>query len=86
MTPTIPEYRSLVEVLQDAILKENDAEQFYLDAMPLARTDEVREFLIQMAGMENEHSRLLNAKLESLKAEQHSIDGILSSYDVEDDK
>ena len=84
MKRIIPEYRTLVEVLQDAILKENDAEQFYIEAMPLAHTEEVRDFLRKMAEMELDHANLLTGMLESLKAEQHSIDGILSSYEAEE--
>jgi rubrerythrin len=81
MQKIIPEYMTLVEVLQDAILKESDAEQFYLEASSLSPSTEVRQFLIEMAKMEKEHFDLLSKQLESLKADQHIIDGILSSYD-----
>jgi rubrerythrin len=81
MNHNVPEYRTLVEVLEDAILKESDAEQFYLDSMELAQTDEVKQFLLRMAAMEREHFDLLTGRLETLKAEQHSIDGIQSSYE-----
>jgi len=81
MIRIIPEYKSLAEILQDAITKESDAEQYYLEAAEIAQQIEVREFLLEMATMERDHFNMLSTKLESLQAEQSAMAGILSSYD-----
>lgn len=81
MKRVIPAYKTLVDILQDAIDKENDAEQFYTEAAELAQNAEVREFLLDMARMEKEHALMLARRLDSLRADQTVIDGILSSYD-----
>ncbi len=81
MKRVIPAYKSLVDILQDAIDKENDAEQFYTEAAELAQNAEVKEFLLDMAAMEKEHALMLARRLDSLRADQTVIDGILSSYD-----
>ena len=81
MKRVIPSYKSLVDILQDAVDKENDAEQYYLEAAALAHTAEVKEFLFEMSRMERDHSVQLSKQLETLRAEQTAINGILSSYD-----
>lgn len=81
MKRVIPAYKTLVDILQDAIDKENDAEQYYTEAAELAQNAEVREFLLDMARMEKEHALMLARRLDSLRADQTVIDGILSSYD-----
>lgn len=83
MKRVIPAYKTLVDILQDAIDKENDAEQYYTEAAELAQNAEVREFLLDMANMEKEHALMLARRLDSLRADQTVIDGILSSYDEE---
>jgi rubrerythrin len=83
MKRVIPAYKTLVDILQDAIDKENDAEQYYTEAAELAQNAEVREFLLDMARMEKEHALMLARRLDSLRADQTVIDGILSSYDEE---
>jgi rubrerythrin len=81
MKRVIPEYKTLVDVLQDAIDKEADAEQFYREASDLALNAEVRDFLLEMSRMERDHFVMLSQRLESLKADQTVMDGILSSFD-----
>lgn len=81
MKRVIPAYKTLVDVLQDAIDKENDAEQFYSEASELAQTPEVKQFLLELAAMERQHFLMLAEKLEELKADQRVMNGILSSYD-----
>lgn len=83
MKRVIPAYKTLVDILQDAIDKENDAEQFYTEAAELAQNAEVRDFLLDMAKMEKEHALMLSRRLDSLRADQTVIDGIMSSYDEE---
>ncbi len=80
MKRIIPSYKNLVDILQDAIDQEHDASQFYAEAAELAQEPEVKEFLMELAKMEEDHHRLLKEKLESLKADQRIMDGILSSY------
>ncbi len=86
MKRVIPEYKTLVDVLQDAIDKEADAEQFYREASDLALNAEVRDFLLEMSRMERDHFVMLSQRLESLKADQTVMDGILSSFDEEPEK
>jgi rubrerythrin len=86
MKRVIPEYKTLVDVLQDAIDKEADAEQFYREASDLALNAEVRDFLLEMSRMERDHFVMLSQRLESLKADQTVMDGILSSFDEEHEK
>jgi rubrerythrin len=81
MKRVIPAYKTLVDVLQDAIDKEADAEQFYAEASELAQTPEVKRFLLELAEMERQHFVMLSEKLEELKADRQVMDGILSSYD-----
>ena len=87
MRRIIPSYKNLVDILQDAIDQEHDAAQYYREAAELAQEPEVKEFLMDLARMEEDHYRLLVEKLESLKADKRVMDGILSSYgDTEDDE
>jgi rubrerythrin len=83
MKRVIPAYKNLVDVLQDAIDKEADAEQFYTEASEMAQTPEVRQFLLELAAMERQHFVMLSEKLEEMKADRQVMDGILSSYDEE---
>lgn len=88
MKRVIPEYTSLEDILQDAIDKENDAREFYLEAAKLAQAAGIRDFLLEMAEMEQGHADLLARKLESVRSDQTVMDGILSSFndDPEQDK
>jgi len=81
MKRVIPAYRNLTEILQDAIDKERDAEEFYREAAELAPSTEVRDFLLNLASMERDHFDMLSKTLESLNADRQVMDGILSSYD-----
>ena len=83
MQRVIPEYKTLVEVLQDAIDKESDAGEFYREAAEMAQSTDVRNFLLEMAAMEQEHFDMLTRKLASLRADQQVMNGILSSYGAE---
>lgn len=83
MKRVIPEYTALIDILQDAIDKEVDAKRFYIEAAELAQTTDIRDFLLDMAEMEQGHADMLAQKLESLKSDQTVMDGILSSFDDE---
>ena len=80
MKQVIPAYKNLVDVLQDAVDKEADAELFYREASELALDPEVKEFLLHLSDMEADHYDQLKAKLETLKANGQVIDGIRSSF------
>ena len=80
MKRVIPEYKNLVDIIQDAIDKEGDAEEYYRQAAERAHTAEVKDFLLGLARMEKEHHDQLAAMLEKLRAEKTVMDGILSSY------
>jgi rubrerythrin len=86
MKRVIPAYKNLVDVLQDAIDKEADAEQFYAEASELAPEPEVKQFLLELAAMERQHFLLLSEKLEVLQAGRTVMNGILSSYDEQLDE
>lgn len=87
MKRVIPTYKNLVDILQDAADQERDASDYYAEAAELAQDPDVKEFLMDLAKMEEDHHRMLIEKLESLKADQGVMDGILASYsDPEDDK
>jgi rubrerythrin len=81
MKRVIPEYTALIDIIQDAIDKEKDAQAFYLEAADMAQAAEVRDFLLEMAEMERNHAEMLTNKLESLKSDQVVLDGILSSFE-----
>jgi rubrerythrin len=83
MKRVIPEYTALVDILQDAIDKENDAKRFYEEAAELALATDVRDFLLRMAAMEEGHAEMLAKKLESIRSDQTVMDGILSSFNDE---
>ncbi|PLX30985.1 MAG: hypothetical protein C0600_06855 [Ignavibacteria bacterium] len=83
MKRVIPEYTALVDILQDAIDKEEDAKRFYLEAAELAQATDVRDFLLTMAEMEQGHADMLAEKLASLKSDQTVMNGILSSFNDE---
>lgn len=83
MKRVIPEYSSLVDIIEDAIDKEKDAWRFYTEAAEMAPTDDIREFLLEMAAMEKEHVTLLTNKLETLRSDNTVMEGILSSYNPE---
>ena len=81
MKRVIPEYTTLIDIIQDAIDKEKDAQAFYLEAADMAVATDVRDFLLEMAEMERNHAELLSRKLEALKSDQVVLDGILSSFE-----
>ncbi|MBE0645688.1 MAG: hypothetical protein IH600_16535 [Bacteroidetes bacterium] len=83
MKRVIPEYASLEDIIQDAIDKEKDAEQFYAEASELAQATEIRDFLLNMAEMEKGHAEMLARKLESIRSDKTVMDGILSSFNDE---
>lgn len=80
MKRIIPAYKNLTDVLQDAVDKEADAEEFYLEAAELALESDVKNFLVHLAEMERDHYHQLKNKLEALKATGHVTNGILSSF------
>lgn len=84
MEHVIPAYKNLVDVLQDAVDKESDAEQFYREAAELALEPELKNFLLNLASMEGEHYELLKGKLELLKANSDVMYGIMSSFGDEE--
>jgi rubrerythrin len=87
MKRIIPTYKNLVDILQDAIDQEHDASEYYTEAAELAQDPDVKQFLMDLARMEEDHHRMLIDKLESLKADQQVMDGILASYsDPEEDE
>lgn len=81
MKRVIPEYSALEDIIQDAIDKEKDAQKFYAEAAELAQAAGIRDFLLDMAEMEQGHADMLSRKLESLKSDKTVMDGILSSFD-----
>ncbi len=87
MKRVIPAYKTLVEVLQDALDKEKDAVSFYREAAEMADEGDIRAFLLQLAEMESEHAGMIQQRLDSLQSDKRVMDGILSSYgeDSEDD-
>ena len=80
MKRVIPEYKTLVDILQDAVDKERDAERYYLEAAGVAQDEKVKRFLVELAEMEKEHAVRLGQMLDQIRADQTVIDGILSSY------
>ena len=80
MKRVIPEYKTLVDILQDAVDKERDAERYYLEAADVAQDEKVKRFLVELAEMEKEHAVRLGQMLDQIRADQTVIDGILSSY------
>ncbi len=82
----IPAYANLIDLFQDAIDKERDAEQFYFEASKLAKSEEIRRFLLELSAVEHEHFLALQQRLEQVKAEQSAMDGILSSYHEPDER
>ena len=81
MKRVIPEYTALVDIIKDALDKEKDARDFYLEAADMAQAAEVRDFLLEMAEMEKSHVDLLTRKLEMLKSDKTVMEGILSSFE-----
>lgn len=81
MKRVIPTYQNLVDVLQDAVDKERDAEFFYREAAEMATDPEIRDFLLNLSRMEAEHHAMLVRRVEMLKADQKAVDGIMSSFD-----
>jgi rubrerythrin len=79
----IPEYTALVDIIQDALDKEKDAQAYYLEAADMAQAAEIRDFLLEMAAMEKEHVDLLTRKLEALRSNQIAMNGILSSFEAD---
>jgi rubrerythrin len=80
MNRDVPEYKSLLDILQDAVNEELEAERFYTAAADLATSDDIRSFLLELADMERDHAVQLGRRLESLQADQTILDGIRASY------
>ena len=59
--------RSMEEILRTAIEREADSYEYYYGAALEAAEPELRDFLLELAGMEQEHSRRLREELEKLE-------------------
>jgi len=79
----IPEFSSIEEILQFAINEENDAYNYYLEASERITDPKLKQFLIDLAAMEIEHSNMLKEKLKEYKANIFCTDAIISSFTEE---
>jgi rubrerythrin len=73
--------RELFRILEEAIRDEDRARDTYAQAMLLTDDPCVKELLMQLAVMEQEHHILLENKLNELKAVAEIQDGINEAYD-----
>ena len=76
-------FNSIEDILQYAINEEKDAYKYYTEAARQIADEDMKKFLLHLAKMEVDHYNILKKKLEEYKANQFSIDGILSSFDHE---
>jgi rubrerythrin len=59
--------RSMEEILRTALEREADSYEYYYGAALEASDPELRDFLLDLAGMEQEHARRLREELEKLE-------------------
>ena len=86
MQHVVPEYTNLIDLFQDAIDKERDAEVFYRQAAELAQSVDIKQFLLELSATEHEHFLALTQKLEQVRAELMAMDGIMASYHEPDER
>ncbi|MFQ6610511.1 MAG: ferritin family protein [Fidelibacterota bacterium] len=76
-------FNSIEDILNYAINEEQDAYKYYTEAARQIADEDMKKFLLHLAKMEVDHYNTLKKKLEEYKANQFSVDGILSSFDHE---
>jgi rubrerythrin len=77
----IKKYRSVVEILQDAIDKEVDSFDYYYQCAQEVSDRELKDFLLKLAQTEEDHRQQLEEYLREAKAQMEIDEAIMSSFD-----
>ena len=65
----IPEARTLVQILEEAIAKEHESYEYYADAARHSGKPSVKRMFLSLADMEKGHITELNKQLDHVKAQ-----------------
>jgi rubrerythrin len=76
----IPEFKSLEEILEEAILHEQESHDYYLEAAERTRNADLKRFLQHLAEVELRHKTDLQEKLDMLRNEQALANDLLYSF------
>ncbi len=80
MPKPITSYTSCEALLVDAIREEQEAAEWYRQAVHISSDPEVQTLLYRLADMEMRHARELTLCLEAVQNQQAVQDGILASF------
>jgi len=75
------QFETIDEVFLFAMEEEKEARDFYLESSKKIDDPEIKTFLVRLSEVEQEHYTILKNKLEEFKANNFSLNGILSSFD-----
>ena len=76
----IPEFKNLVEILEEAVLHEQESHDYYLEAAERTQDPELQRFLQHLAEVELTHKTSLEEKLEMVRAGQDMVNDLIYSF------
>ena len=76
----IPDFKSLEEILEEAILHEQESHDYYLEAAERTRNADLKRFLQHLAEVELQHKTDLQEKLEMVRNEQALVNDLLYAF------
>ncbi len=76
----IPAYKSLPEILKEAIRREEESNAYYLAAVERAQNPELQRFLRHLAAVELTHKGQLHEQLEMVSSENAMVNDLLYAF------
>ena len=76
----IPEYKSLEEILREAIEHEQESHDYYLEASERTANPDLRQFLEQLARVELTHKKQLEEALRQVQAQNATLNDLLYAF------
>ena len=76
----IPDYKSLPEILEEAIQHEEESNAFYLAAAERTQNPELQRFLRHLAAVELDHKQQLHEQLEMVRSENAMVNDLLYAF------
>jgi rubrerythrin len=76
----IPEFKSLVEILEEAVTHEQESHDFYLEAAKRTQDPDLQRFLRHLAEVELTHKADLEERLEIIRTGQDMVNDLIYAF------
>ncbi len=76
----IPDYKSLPEILEEAIRHEEESHAYYLAAAGRTRNPDLQRFLRHLAQQEVTHKQQLQEQLDLVRSENAMVNDLLYAF------